>query len=263
MASVRKSISQRVRFEIFKRDKFTCQYCGAKAPDVVLECDHIHPVAEGGESEILNLVTACKGCNGGKGARLLDDMSVVERQRLQIEELEERRQQLQMILEWRDELERLKADTVQIVSDAISARSHFEPTDRGKKDIRRWLKEYGLEETLKAMDEAFDQYYQQDDDASWYTAFRMTNRFLAIRAQEARDPLIRPILYIQGILRKRCRDSWLNCTDAVREMIGWGIDPDQLKDIAKQVFSWEEFRSEVNKLLAERRPKVGTSHGRQ
>jgi len=36
------AISKRDRFEVFKRDKFTCQYCGKAAPDVVLHIDHIH-----------------------------------------------------------------------------------------------------------------------------------------------------------------------------------------------------------------------------
>ena len=46
--SKRKSMSRKLRFEVFKRDRFTCQYCGAKAPDVILHVDHIHPVAAGG-----------------------------------------------------------------------------------------------------------------------------------------------------------------------------------------------------------------------
>lgn len=48
--SKRKSISKKLRFEVFKRDSFTCQYCGKMAPDVVLEVDHINPVASGGEN---------------------------------------------------------------------------------------------------------------------------------------------------------------------------------------------------------------------
>ena len=36
----RKSISKKARFEVFKRDSFTCQYCGRTAPDVVLHLDH-------------------------------------------------------------------------------------------------------------------------------------------------------------------------------------------------------------------------------
>ncbi len=52
----RKAISKKVRFEVFKRDSFTCQYCGAKAPDVVLNCDHIEPVSKGGTNKLLNLI---------------------------------------------------------------------------------------------------------------------------------------------------------------------------------------------------------------
>jgi 5-methylcytosine-specific restriction endonuclease McrA len=42
----RKSISKKIRFEVFKRDSFTCQYCGSKSPDVTLVIDHIMPVAK-------------------------------------------------------------------------------------------------------------------------------------------------------------------------------------------------------------------------
>ena len=61
-----RSLSKRVRFEVFKRDLFTCQYCGATPPGAVLEVDHIEPVAEGGSDDESNLVTACFACNRGK-----------------------------------------------------------------------------------------------------------------------------------------------------------------------------------------------------
>lgn len=70
----RKAISKRVRFNIFKRDRFTCQYCGAHPPGVLLHIDHIHPVAEGGTNDDDNLITACEPCNLGKGAGLLTDI---------------------------------------------------------------------------------------------------------------------------------------------------------------------------------------------
>ena len=66
------SISQKIRFEVFKRDNFTCQYCGKKSPEVVLEIDHIIPVNEGGEDNIENLTTSCFDCNRGKGKELLE-----------------------------------------------------------------------------------------------------------------------------------------------------------------------------------------------
>lgn len=65
------TVSSSLRFKIFERDKFTCQYCGRRPPDVVLHCDHIHPKSKGGTNNELNLITSCKGCNLGKGKRVL------------------------------------------------------------------------------------------------------------------------------------------------------------------------------------------------
>ena len=65
-AEPRKPISKRTRFEVFKRDMFSCQYCGKKSPDVVLHVDHIKPVSKGGKNTITNLITACRDCNLGK-----------------------------------------------------------------------------------------------------------------------------------------------------------------------------------------------------
>lgn len=65
------AISRKVRFEVFKRDGFTCQYCGRTPPAVVLEADHIDPKANGGLDLQNNLVTACFDCNRGKRDRLL------------------------------------------------------------------------------------------------------------------------------------------------------------------------------------------------
>lgn len=67
-------ISKRTRFEVLKRDNFTCRYCGARAPDVVLEIDHVKPVAGGGCGCLSNLVTACHACNRGKGVTVLGDL---------------------------------------------------------------------------------------------------------------------------------------------------------------------------------------------
>lgn len=62
------AVTKRTRFEVLRRDDHTCQYCGAKAPDVTLQIDHVIPVALGGDDKPGNLVTACKDCNGGKSS---------------------------------------------------------------------------------------------------------------------------------------------------------------------------------------------------
>lgn len=68
------AISVRTRFEVFKRDDFTCQYCGRKSPDVVLEADHIVPVCDNGTDDVINLRTSCWECNHGKAGKPLNEI---------------------------------------------------------------------------------------------------------------------------------------------------------------------------------------------
>ncbi len=68
---IRKAISKKTRFEVFKRDNFTCQYCSAKPPKVPLEIDHLLPVCTKGTNHIDNLITACFDCNRGKAGNEL------------------------------------------------------------------------------------------------------------------------------------------------------------------------------------------------
>lgn len=100
----RKAINKKLRFEIFKRDNFTCQYCGRKAPDVILQIDHLKPVARGGKNDILNLVTSCIECNQGKGAREISDASILKQKQHQAEILSARLEQIEMLRDWHIEL---------------------------------------------------------------------------------------------------------------------------------------------------------------
>jgi hypothetical protein len=62
--------SKRMRWEVFRRDNFTCYYCGAKPPDVRLELDHVVPEALGGpdDNDPAHYVAACGDCNRGKSS---------------------------------------------------------------------------------------------------------------------------------------------------------------------------------------------------
>ncbi len=51
---------------IFKRDNYTCAYCGRFRD---LTVDHIHPKSKGGKDSWENLISACKKCNSSKGDR--------------------------------------------------------------------------------------------------------------------------------------------------------------------------------------------------
>jgi 5-methylcytosine-specific restriction endonuclease McrA len=54
------------RFNVFLRDKFTCQYCGSPHN---LTFDHVLPRRLGGRTSWENIVAACSPCNLKKGGR--------------------------------------------------------------------------------------------------------------------------------------------------------------------------------------------------
>lgn len=54
------------RYNVFLRDQFTCQYCGAHND---LTFDHVLPVSQGGRSTWANIITACSPCNLRKGGK--------------------------------------------------------------------------------------------------------------------------------------------------------------------------------------------------
>lgn len=88
----RMSIGKRKRFEVFKRDRFKCQYCGNSPPNAILEVDHVLPRKSGGTDEYSNLVTSCFDCNRGKAANELGDVieplqNSIEKQKAQAEQL--------------------------------------------------------------------------------------------------------------------------------------------------------------------------------
>jgi 5-methylcytosine-specific restriction endonuclease McrA len=58
------------RFNVFLRDRFTCQYCGEAFPASALTFEHVIPRSRGGQTTWSNIVTACVPCNTGKADSL-------------------------------------------------------------------------------------------------------------------------------------------------------------------------------------------------
>lgn len=255
----RRPLSKKIRFEVFKRDSFRCQYCGAEAPNVVLHVDHIKAVVDGGSNELTNLITSCIDCNLGKGPRPLDEQTEVAKQRRMLEELNERRLQLEMIMEWREGLRSHKEDAAQLLIDAISRASGFIPQEDGRREITRWLRKYGFAELLDAIEISFEQYGEYDADdkmtsKSWSKAFDYVPRIASVRKRSADDPDLSRAFYIRGILRNRLpyvneREA-LEIINAVRS---WGCPMERIIGAARDCGSWSNFRNRCLDLIDEYR----------
>lgn len=71
------AVSKRTRYEVLKRDNYTCRYC--RSTEGQLTVDHVTPVTLGGSDDPSNLVAACRDCNAGKSStsphsELVDDV---------------------------------------------------------------------------------------------------------------------------------------------------------------------------------------------
>lgn len=240
----RKAINKKDRYEIFKRDSFTCQYCGRKAPDVVLEIDHIKPVSKGGTNDIFNLVTSCFDCNRGKGNRELDDGVVIEKQMDELEQLNERRKQIEMIFEWRNELSSLDDETSEMVLSYLNENFDITVTETGIPKVKSWIKKYELKTLLEAIDTSFEQY--EDNEK----AFNMIPRI--IYHKENKTPQWKQdLFYIRGIARNRYGyiNEWKLIEMLEEAHIIHEYSIDDLKDMVFECKNWTQLKNTLEGIM--------------
>lgn len=258
----RKSISKKLRFEVFKRDKFACQYCGRKSPDVILQVDHIEPVIEGGTNDILNLITSCFDCNNGKGARRLDDSTVLTKQQKELEQLQERRDQIEMMIEWRRELNLIEDETLdKIVAYVDEKLTGKNLNENGRATVAQLVDKIPLDEILEAVDISARQYLRYDNEGN--CTKESTENFISkisgIIYNRRKSPIDQKISYIKGIGRNRFH-YWnegkasailSDYVIALRTGFGW-TDEQILSDLdeelmpeTKNAANWSQWRDLV------------------
>lgn len=252
----RKALSNKTRFEVFKRDSFTCQYCGKKSPEVVLNVDHISPVSRGGKDDILNLITSCFPCNSGKSDRKISDNSVVQRQRAQLDDLNERRNQMEMMVSWRESLTDLQKDYVYQIQNILSEGWHFEASSLAVKEIGNWVKLFSFHKILQAIDTSYLQYVVNDDDGvptpeSWSKAFRMVPRIANVLKNGGMDENLRLIFYARGVLRKRLPNlDDRAAINVMKDAVAHGVQAEIIVSESKRATSWTGFLKEINFLIS-------------
>jgi hypothetical protein len=260
--STRKAISKSIRFEVFKRDSFKCQYCGASAPDVLLHIDHIQPVVKGGDNDILNLITACIDCNSGKSDKLLSETSAVAKRRGQLEGLQERREQLEMMLAWMEDLRELNTETLDgVVVYWQQLAPGFTTSQNGRNDLRQWIRKFSVQDVYAAMDVAAEQYLRFTKRGtvtlkSWGIAFGKIPGICRVERESAKDPDLKSLYYIRGILRNRLEGRYCDENEALawlRAARSWSVSIENLRRVAQSSSSWTQFRNGISDEIEEQK----------
>lgn len=244
------SLSKKIRFEVFKRDSFTCQYCGKAAPDVILHVDHIEPRSKGGSDDIINLVTSCRDCNLGKSNRKLDDDAVIKQRKRQLDELQERREQLEMMMDWQRSLIDLEALAVEDISSIWSRLvPGYHLNDTGIQKLRGLLKTYKPQEIIRAMRLSVDQYVKLSDgkpiQKTVDRAFNKVSGICYVSRQEAERPYLKELYYIRGILRNRLDYVDYGALELMESVVQAGVDVKDIATFAKKACHWSRFESQM------------------
>lgn len=250
----RKPIPKGVRFDVFKRDSFRCQYCGATSPDVLLEIDHINPVAKGGDNDITNLLTACQACNSGKSDKTLDENTTVAKARTQLDQLQERREQLEMMMSWMEGLRDIQDETTsRVASYWYELAPGFTMNQNGRNKLQKWLRKFTIEEVCHAMEIAAEQYLRFTDgkavtEDSWDEAFRKIPGICRVEHASKTEPDLKELYYIRGIVRNRLDGRYYKAPEALdwlKSARSWDVPIEELRNIAKRITSWSQFRDSV------------------
>lgn len=247
----RKALSKKVRFEVFKRDKFTCQYCGRSSPDVILHVDHIKPVKEGGTNDILNLVTACQECNAGKGARRLSDDSAVKKQLKQVQELAEKNEQLEMFLEWRDGLRKIEDRQIEEVNLILNeiAGKNCEFGIKSKSKVRMLLKKHSFQMVLDCSEAVALEYAEKGYPIN-VSIFDAIDK----EAKQREDPQSehkKQVYYLRKILINkfdlyRCWDEKQNSYQVISDMLNYGISFEEIKNMCCTCETFKDFMMDAS-----------------
>jgi hypothetical protein len=214
-------------------------------------------VVRGGANDLLNLITSCEACNLGKGTEQLAENSLIEKQRRQLEQLAEKREQLQMMFEWQQSLAQMSDETVVQLAEYWSVMVRpFQLTAAGIKDLKRYIRRHGLAAVMEAMHVAVDEYVEHDSENqptsdSVNLAWRKVGGICSVREAEKDKPYLKKVLYIRGILRNRL--SYCNEPLALQLLTSCaqaGIDLDALMAHAKSARNWSSWRSDIEEWLA-------------
>ena len=248
----RKPLTKKVRFEVFKRDRFTCQYCGRMAPDIILEIDHIIPVAAGGTNDLLNLVTSCKDCNRGKGKRKLSDASSVRMQQAQLKELAKKREQLTMLLQWQKELSKFKNEMVTEIEKLYyqETGAAYKLTKHSADKVEKWIDKYGFKMVYDSAKIAINRCLEQGQNIG--ASVDMIPRICNMKKIDEIDPNAKHVNYLAKILANRFGNNgrlsnwnYRYYRDIIRRVVDKGGDIEKIRGLAASCYSLHDFKCEM------------------
>lgn len=223
------NLSPSLRRIILERDEFTCTECGQQVPKVLLYIDMIlSPETEdafAGQPEEDKYTCLCESCYKQAHGHLQFKAAT---------RTAERRQQLEMMVEWRRENRCLASDANAYLIDYINGKIEpYSLTKQGAQNVRKAIRKSNFTTALDAIDETFDHYvtYDKGEDINKASVDEFLSKIGGYLYINSLPPVEKEMYHILNSCKSRFR-WWdqqtakglvLNYIDALREQ-GWSED---------------------------------------
>jgi len=172
----------------------------------VLNVDHIKPVSKGGDNTLLNLITSCFNCNSGKSDKEIDDNSAVVRQKIQLDELQSRREQLEMMIQWKEAISANENAAINTIYQKCYDLTGYYPSQGIMNEWKALLKKHGFSIVYDALLKSFDQYAVfKECDMLYSSVVQVIKKVSSIVKYEAlriEDPDVDTIYHLFNIAKK-------------------------------------------------------------
>jgi hypothetical protein len=216
-------------------------------------------VSQGGENCITNLITSCFDCNRGKGKRKLSDNTTIKKQKKSLDELQRKREQIEMMAEWHNELLETEKREVELLCDAWTTllNENWVFNEAGKSNLKRYLTKYSFREIVDAMKIAIYTYVFYDEDGkatenSVEIASKKLGGILYINKEKIQNPEIDKAYHIVNILNNRFRGNIRQRSlSLLKRSMKYDIDLDSEIEIAKTIKRYDDWENYLINFLKE------------
>lgn len=194
----------------------------------------------------MNLITSCHDCNSGKGKRKLSENNEVKKQQDQLRQLNEKREQIEMMLEWRNELLNFDNEQIDKIEELFSSYCTGRTfTESGRKTISKLIKKYGFIEVYDCTRISAETYYDTEDPETASDVFNYISRICYNRKMQNEIPVLKDVNYIVKIAKNRL--SYLNSyklKDFLCDYMSFD-EVEDIKDIVKSSRNWTDLRESL------------------
>lgn len=249
-------VYKRIKFEVFEKDSFRCQYCNAVAPNVTL---HLHRLQEVQKNENwldpAFLTTSCEDCKDKINTK--DSSKGNSNDYLPLNELEERLEQLKMLIHWRKGMLKIKkrqlASLVDFWQELVPG---IYLNDEHKRTLLLCMNKYSRDEIKETMQIAVQEVivFHRDgsiDQNTLKIAFEKIPEICLRKTKIRKNREMEDLYHIHDILKQRLQGFF--DSDRVIQWLhyarSWEVKLDELTNLAFKVTNWTQFSCNIDEMV--------------